>query len=276
LGLAIPATPDPGIRAAVNGLSADQPYLTHAESVLTDQCMRKQGFSYPIQPAKQSIPRDATYGLSVADAQTSGYTSESQELKVPSFTSDNSGPSNAGDQARYSAALFGPPGSPSVTAQAAFMGASMGTSSVGCLADAQRELFGSMEAAVQQTTYESNFSGAGLRESATDPALHTLNQQWSSCMSAAGHPGLADPDHAKSQGQQLAGRQITGLSTGPAKELAVADATCEQQLNYAAQRQNTEDRYLTALVHRIEGEFTAAQESTKTAMANAAKVLTGS
>jgi hypothetical protein len=68
---------------------------------------------------------------------------------------------------------------------------------------------------------------------------------------------------------------LSQLTTGVSKQLAVADATCEQQLNYAPQRRNIEDRYLTAMARRFAGEITSVKQINETAMANAAKVLAG-
>jgi hypothetical protein len=208
LGLTVPATPDPGVRAEIAGLGANEAYLAHAQSVLIDRCMRVQGFSYPIE-TQPAAKQDNEYGLSMADAEKSGYTTESNMLTVPDITSDNLGPTDPAENERYEAALDGAPNAPRVSFPTAFMGGgSESTSSEGCIAEAAKQVFGTMQAAVEQATYEGSFGMQSLAQADADPAIAALNRQWSACMTAAGQPPYDSPAGALNQARKLANMQL--------------------------------------------------------------------
>jgi hypothetical protein len=90
-------------------------------------------------------------------------------------------------------------------------------------------------------------------------------------MAEQGRAGLTDPALARSKAAESYrnGDRRTEI------KIAVADAKCEQQIDYAPQRERLEDLYLTAALHHYEPEIAAVHEMNKKALARARTVLAG-
>ncbi|MGQ0631155.1 MAG: hypothetical protein ACT4P1_08930 [Sporichthyaceae bacterium] len=272
-GWTLPTQGRPAVRQELASLGADSRYLSHAQSVLIARCMRRQGFTYPVEDLNAPVyPRDARYGLSVEEAKRSGYVSQSQILAVPD-EDKSSFPEEPGGREAFGAALFGPDGSSQVEVDIPMTRSELGMSSVGCLADVDRALYGNLETALRRSDVTGNAWNMAEKESGADPGLAVLNQRWSACISKAGYPDLLDPDLASVRARKLTGGRLAGLDTGEPREIAIADATCQQKVDYAPQRRAIEDRYFTALLDHYAEDIAAARAATAAAVFRAKSLL---
>lgn len=268
-GWALPAEPKPDVREEIAALSADSRYLGHVESVLVSRCMREAGFRHPLEELDRPVvPRDEFYGLSVSEARRSGYVTQSHILAIPAEDKSYLPRTESGRRA-WGVALFGPDDAPGVEVDSALMSGRLGTSSEGCLADARRALYGSLETATLRSFVAGNARNVAEREAADDPSVTTLNERWAACMADAGRRGLTDPGHAMSQARKVADGTQAAQGVGEPREIAIDDATCQAGLDYAPQRRYIEDRYLTAVLTEFADEIAAARAAATAALERA-------
>lgn len=272
-GWTLPTQGRPAVREELTSLGADSRYLAHAQTVLIAGCMREQGFTYPVEdPNAPVYPRDARYGLSVEEAKRTGYVSQSQILAIPDEDKSYL-PEEPGGREAFGAALFGPDGSPHVEVAIPMTRSELGTSSAGCLADADRALYGNLETALRRSDVTGNAWNMAETESGTDPGLAVLNERWSACMAKAKYPDLPDPDLARVSARELTGGRLAGLDAGEPREIAIADATCQAKLDYTPQRRAIEDRYMTALLDHYAEDIAATRAATAVALFRAKSLL---
>lgn len=272
-GSPTPLTADPAARQEAESLSAANGDLSRADSVLVDRCMRAQGFSYPVEKAGQRVTRDRSYGLSVAESERTGYQSQSGILRLPDSEPDIA-PSDPAERQRFYLALFGPDDAPGVEVEdPTAPGVRIGMSSGGCVSSAQRELFGGdLAAAIRYGAVSGNFLNHAEAEAGDDPARRALNKRWSSCMKHAGR-SYPDPDKAISAARGLAGNRFAALASGQPREIAIADATCQEQTGYAAARSTIEEHHFRLLLDQHAVAIAAVRESGRAAAAHATEVL---
>jgi hypothetical protein len=264
-----PPAADPAARQETDSLVAANPYLSRAQSVLVDRCMRDEGFSYPLEKPGQAVKRDRTYGLSVEEAQRTGYQSESQILTLPD-REPAIAPTDPTGRTRYYTALFGRGDAAAVQVTDPLTGASVGTSPTGCNSQAQKELFGGdLAAAILHTTVTGDLVPVAEASAAKDRALTALNKRWARCMAQAGWH-YPDPDHALGAARRTGYRALDG---GQPREIAIADATCEEQTDYAAGREAVEEHHLRMLLDRNPATIAAVRKSGAAAMQRARAVL---
>lgn len=268
-GWTLPAEPKPGVRDEVAALNADSRYLGHVESVLVSRCMREAGFRYPVEKLDRPVvPRDESYGLSVSEARRSGYVTQSHILSIPAEDQSYLPEREAGRR-QWHLAQSGPDDAPGVEVDSALMNGRLGTSSRGCLADARRALYGTLETAILRSFVAGNARNVAEREAGHDPSVTALDALWSACMAGAGRPGLTDPGHAMSQARKLADGTQAAQGVGEPREIAIADATCQAETGYAGARRTIEDRYLTALLATYPDEIAATRAATAAALERA-------
>lgn len=268
-GWPLPADAEPGIREAIAALNADSRFLSHASSVLIARCMDEQGFTYPVESLDAPVyPRDASFGLTVEEARRSGYVTQSNILAIPEEDKSYL-PTGAGEAKAWGQALFGPDDAPVVSIDIPLVRGEVGSSSVGCLADAQRRLFGSVEAAIRRNMVAGNTFNMAERQAGVDPQKAALDGRWAACMAGAGRPALTEPGRAVAKARVLAGGKLSGLSSGEPLAIAVDDALCQEEVNYAPLRRAIEDRYLSAVLDTFPADIAAARASTAAALERA-------
>ncbi len=272
-GSTVPLAADPASRAEAESLGADNGYLSRATTVLIDRCMRGHGFAYPVEKPGQRLERDPSYGLSVREAERTGYQSQSRILTLPDWE-PSIAPDDLAERKRFSIALFGADEEPFVEVDDPVApGSRMGMNSAGCNSSAQRELFGGdLATAIRHATVSGDFVDHAARAAAADPAMRKLDRRWSSCMRQSGRD-YDDPDLASSDARGLAGGSFEGLAAGEAREIAVADATCQERTGYPAARSAIEERQFRVLLDRHHDAIAAVRESGRAAKARAAGIL---
>jgi hypothetical protein len=233
--------------------------------------MRTAGFSYPISPDTATPAPDASYGLSVDQATESGYQTQSHVLLVPDVRGDQGPPADPTQRAAYGRALSGPGGA-MTNIHSDMLGISGGGPATGCQAQAESALYGSLQAAALHNLIGANALNAGLAAAAQDPRVHELNRQWSACMTAAGRPGYGDPTAAIDDARRKAGNDYQALAEGSAREIAIADATCQRDTDYPRQRQAVEDQELTGMLHAHPDEFARIEAAGREAATRASEI----
>ena len=133
----------------------------------------------------------------------------------------------------------------------------------GCANDAEAEQYGSLENADNAQFVDSNLILTAFNFAADDPDMTALNKEWSQCMKDAGYSKTAD-------GTEITEPALAASHAGfvPDQEfdIAMADATCQEGMNYGPQRTEIEDRYLTAVADHYEADIQGALEIRKEAL----------
>lgn len=258
----MPAKPYPNVRDQMHALFAGSGTRLSAIEELVWRCMRAKNQTYvKVPPLKRDANPTMTppgYGQSVAEAR-GGYPDRAEQ--------DDTRPDPYQDQTdaqrqAWGEAFFGPESAPQIRVTLP-NGSQVETSSQGCLAEAQKQVYGSLEEMLKTENFAGSLPLEALNRAAADPKLRTLNASWSSCMTEKGQTGLTDPAEARAR----------AAKSGDGAAIAVADAQCEEELDYAGQREDLEDRYLTAALMHYETEVTAIQETNRAALARARKIL---
>ncbi|MCW2904638.1 MAG: hypothetical protein JWO67_6903 [Streptosporangiaceae bacterium] len=272
-GWRLPDQPDRDVRDKMEGLFAGVGVRIAATEELSWRCMTKKGVRYVKRPAPK---RDGNptmsapdYGISPAEAGRHGYRTAAllnESENQPNPYKDQT----PAERQRWGQAFFGPDSAPQIRVKLPG-GSEVETSSQGCLADAQKQVFGSIERMLKSESFAGNLPAQARNRANADPRMRKLNALWSACMTKQGHAGLADPAlaHSKAAESYRNGDRRTEI------KIAVADATCEQQIHYAPQRKRLEDLYYTAALHHYEPEIAAVYEMNKGALARARTVLAG-
>ncbi|MDX6739367.1 hypothetical protein [Actinocorallia sp. A-T 12471] len=144
-------------------------------------------------------------------------------------------------------------------------GSVVSVSADGCVSEARRTLYGSLEDAMTSTALAGNLPIEAKQRAAADPAMKALNATWSACMKDKGHPNLPRPEDARVLAAEA--------PRDEALTIAVADAECEDRSGYAPKRTTLEDRYFTAALTFYEPEVAALTETHRKALARAKKLL---
>ncbi|HEV7935881.1 MAG TPA: hypothetical protein VGP70_26650 [Actinomadura sp.] len=237
------------------------------------RCMAKKGFRYVKRPApKRDVNptmSDPDYGLSPAEAQRHGYRTAAL-LNQSESQPDPYKNQTPAERQRWGQAFFGPDSAPQIRVKLP-VGSEVETSSQGCLAEAQKQVFGSIERMLKSENFAGNLPAQARQRANADPRLKKLNGRWSACVTKQGHAGLTDPVAARSKAAEL---YRNGEREAEIK-LAVADAKCEQQIDYTPQRKRLEDLYYTAALRHYEPEIAAVHEMNKEVLARARTILAG-
>ncbi|GII33824.1 hypothetical protein [Planotetraspora mira] len=269
----LPVNPYPNVRDQMDGLFAGIGTRLSAIEELSWRCMRDKGLKYVKQPPlkKDVNPTmgDPGYGLSVAEARSNGYGTQTNLNEVAGGEDPYRDQSDA-ERQRWGDAYFGPSSAAKVQVTLP-NGAVVETSSEGCLAEAQKQVFGSLEQMLKSENFAGNLPIEVRKRANADPAMRSLNASWSACMAKQGYAGLAEPIAARAK----AGEFYKNADGGFAAEakLAVADSSCERSIGYGPARKRLEDLYYTAALIHYEPEVTAVQEVNSAALARARKIL---
>lgn len=223
--------------------------------------MSKAGVSYTSPPAaafdSSAIPHD--YGLSVETASRQGYWND--ELAVHAANPDAPKFSSTAAKEKYYLAYFGPSDGPTIEVADVINGGTVGVSTGGCLGEGRKAVYGEdLTDWLVADNFAGNFDIVVLANSRDDPAMVDLNKEWSTCMKDAGFPDYNMPDDAMTRSTVDLSPDQGQAAYRSTISIAVADATCEERIDYATQREFIEDRYFTAGVVTFEGQIQATQE----------------
>lgn len=208
----------------------DSQELTQAQDILTGACMRAHGFDYTLtgQLTQNADSREFPYGIDdVAWARTNGY-GFTQRAALSAAQHDNPNAQYIRSlipdrQAAYSAAMFG-----SKTDQVSVTvpsGDTVVQNADGCLAAAERRLYGDFTRWFRAQTVTGNLEPAIEPKVFADPRYLAARRAWSACVGAYGHPA-AGPAELESQ--------AAAAGAGPEREIAAIDAACNARTKLAA------------------------------------------
>ncbi|MFI8263058.1 hypothetical protein [Streptomyces sp. NPDC085665] len=224
------AAADPAVPLAAAGepSAADTRLLERAEQILISRCMAGRGFPYAVTEAPEDTARSFPYGVDdVAWARAHGYGGRDQRAAARAREDDPNqryfrGLSASGRAAARSALMGSAPVGLSATAPT---GMTITASAEGCIADAERTLYGDLATWFRVKVVTMNLRPVRETRVHEDRQYADAVGQWAACMRAAGRP-YPDPDASR----QAAARFGEGMPPAEADaaeaELAVIEATC--------------------------------------------------
>ncbi|MBS2962961.1 hypothetical protein KGA66_07895 [Actinocrinis puniceicyclus] len=209
---------------------SDSDQLAQAQDVMTGECMRARGFDYTVmpRPAHGTDPLEFPYGLDdVAWARANGY-GFAQRAALGAAQHDNPNARyvqrlTSGRRTAYVAAMFGSKSNQvSVTVP---NGDVVVQNTDGCLAAAERRLYGDFVRWFRDQTIAGNLEPAIEPKVFADPRYLAAQRAWSACVRTRGYPA-AGPADLESQ----------AAAAGPeaARKIATIDATCDIRTKLAA------------------------------------------
>lgn len=196
-------------------------------------CMKAKGFDFVVSPRTnhRRDPVAMRYGLpDQTSLSTNGYsTSAAQVDEVQAVAASSPG---------YIEALYGGGGEGDAEEPVDLQDADgriIGQISMpkGCLGQALIEIFGSSQGYMnfaQTISQLDSLSSSSYQAALSSPQMSGLNEEWNSCMQAAGHADFPTPDSALNADWRINSDQPSDL------ELAVAttDGRCREDVDYAS------------------------------------------
>jgi hypothetical protein len=272
----LPAKSDPGVREAMNGLFHGESVRAAAQYEYIYRCMAGRGFHYIKPPvgSKDVNPTMSTrqdYGLSVAQARSSGYGMKPASDNAAGEIDQTAGLSAAQKQA-WGVAFFGREDGPTVRVNLPG-GGQVEENAEGCLAEARTKIYGSLEQQMRLQNLAGNLPIMARRRADADPGMKKLNSAWSNCMSSKGLSGFGAPKDAREKASGFYKRLPQATAKRQETQLAVADASCEAATQYSPQRRLLEDLYYTAGLHYFDGEIASLRELNDESLKRAQRIL---
>ena len=259
--------------ARISGTNKQKLYL--AEQILIQRCMVNLGFRYWIVPFGDLpvMTIHAAFAVpSLATARIHGYHPASAP---PPF---NQGPANAyysklspKRRAEWTAAITGQPGGvrrvPAVQVRLP-QGVVMGHSRMGCVASAERQLYGDYPAWFAAMNTVQALRAILVRSVPKDKAYVGAVRLWSRCMSAHGYPA-ATPARARSAFT----RRMAAAPTAREIAVATAAARCADSTGLTAVTQKLQRRYWNVLYRHYRKEVDTYTKLTRMALPAAREIL---
>lgn len=225
-----PAGPAPAAPAgpAREPSAAETRVLERAEQILISRCMDTRGFPYAVTEAPDDTARSFPYGVDdVGWARAHGYGGRDERAAARAREDD---PNQryfrqlpASRRAAARTALMGP--SPVGLSATAPTGMTVTASAEGCIADAERTLYGDLAAWFRVKVVTMNLRPVREARVREDRHYQDAVGQWAACMRAAGRP-YATPD-ASRQAAARFGESLPAAEADAAEaELATVEATC--------------------------------------------------
>lgn len=260
--------------------------IERAEQQLKSECMATSGFKYlPLEPLPIQW-RQLTHPLTVAAASIDGYASIMLPVNSPTGEANTKYIAELSDagQERYSVALNGSPDL-SETVVISDEAGSVRIRTTGCGRQADRELFGDPIEWAKVSLFLSDIPFMPQYTPQDDPALKSASGRWSKCMKEAGYH-VADPNKAFNDAVVLStprtqrntnGDAIPlptpGVTPGPARNIAVADATCRADTGWDEANRRAALRALSVVLAVHEPEVRAYNSMAAAGVTKARTVL---
>lgn len=271
----------PGVPGGQQGeiTDHDRARIRHAEQLVVQECMRRQGFRYwvaAVPSAEES--RGGGYVLDAPEwAAEHGYGSRLESRALAARTSDpNLGHREKLSKARlrqYLAALVGPPGTPEMSVEIPG-GGTISKAVGGCEAKAEERLYGDRENWFRASRVAGNLTPLYVPDLLRDKRFVAALAKWSRCMRDRNRP-YPDPQAARAA--------VPGLTEGLAEKqafavevrLAVDEATCARDTGFAVAARALENEYRDGLRDRYGEELDTRDRMERAALARAEQI-TGS
>jgi hypothetical protein len=263
-------------RSALRPVShSDNQRLYLAEQFLIKKCMRNLGFRYWIVPYGDlpAMTFQTSFAIpALATARAHGFHPASAP---PPF---NQAPANAyyarlsaKRQAAWTAAITGNPGGsgriPAVEVRLP-QGVVMGHSRLGCVASAEKQLYGNYQAWFAAENTVQALRAIVVQSVLRDGAYARAARRWSWCMNARGYPASSPP-----KARAAFANRVRAAPT--VREIAVATATagCANRTGMAGVIRGLESRYWTGLSRPYRKEFEIYRKLALAALSTASTVL---
>lgn len=217
-----PATSMPPKAGSIDLLvvdSRDRAILLAAQNRLLGDCMRAQGFQFyepslevfqsSIASSEQARRANFPFNTSVEGPRYAPIRSELLDSRNDEYLATLSD----GEVEAYNRAAAG---SWDDTASFEVVGVSMQTPRGGCVSEARRALYGSVEQGLSAEFVTANFDGLILNTVRADRTVIDAENAWSDCMSASGY------DFAQFEAARAAANQTPEVAEG----VAAADGLC--------------------------------------------------
>ena len=269
-GFAVPDQPRKEIRSEIRGLFKDSMALHNYNQRFIQKCMNQAHFQY--EPELSTDAKSFSSVLEETDAiskdevkKNRGYPTEPTEENA---LHDNAGYTKTPQSQRedWDKAFRGEPKEDSELAQEAADAEEnelLRSTNGGCSNKADEEQFGSLEKADQADFISSQLVLDAFNGALDDQEMQDLHSSWATCMKKAGFG-------KDSQGEEVTTPDIAQVwaTTDPGKsyDIAMADATCQQSLEYGTKRTFIEDRYLTGIADFYESQIHGALEIRREAL----------
>ncbi|MER6215492.1 hypothetical protein ABT213_15660 [Streptomyces sp. NPDC001674] len=220
-------------RAGASGAEPDAGQvrvLARAEQILISRCMAARGFAYAVtEPVREEgAARSFPYGLDDVEwARAHGYGGRAERAAAEARAAD---PNQryfhrlaARDRAAARTALMG--ASPTGLSATSPTGMTLTASTEGCIAHAQRSLYGDLAAWFRAKVVAMNLRPAQEERVRRDPRFVEAVGRWAACMKEAGRP-YASPAASRQAAAALTEGLAPDRADAAETALAVTEATC--------------------------------------------------
>ncbi|WP_051695773.1 hypothetical protein [Streptomyces sp. NRRL S-244] len=207
---------------------ADTRLLERAEQILISRCMDGRGFPYAVTEAPDDTARSFPYGVDDIEwARAHGYGGRDQRAAAQAREADPNqryfrGLSASGRAAARTALMGSTPVGLSATAPT---GMTITASAEGCIADAERTLYGDLATWFRVKVVTMNLGPVREARVHEDGQYAQAVGQWAACMRAAGRP-YANPDASRQAAARFGESMPPAEADAAEAELAVVEATC--------------------------------------------------
>ena len=269
-GFAVPDQPRKEIRAEIRGLFKDSMALHNYNQRFIQKCMNQAHFQY-----EPELSTDANSFSSVLDEtdvistdevkENRGYPTEPTEDNDPH---DNAGYTKTPQSQRedWEKAFRGEPKEDSELAEEAADAEEnelLRNTNGGCSNKADEEQYGSLEKADQADFISSQLVLDAFNGALDDPDMQDLHSSWATCMKKA---GFGKDSHDEEVTTPDIAQAWAASDPGKSYDIAMADATCQESLDYGTKRTFIEDRYLTGIADFYESQIHGALEIRREAL----------
>lgn len=276
-GCATAADKIPENRSPAKPTAQQKALLEKAAQVLIGRCMRAHGFQYFLATAPSAAPDERTFPYGIDDvswARKHGF-GRPPERDTP--RSQHASPNARyaanlpeGRQQAYLTALYGTEDeSVSVTLPTGY---TVSQSTNGCLASAQRYLYGDFSRWFRAKTIVNNLAAEIQPKVRNDARYLRALDSWATCMRHSGHPA-ASPSTLRARFVTRSERMDAGETRHLERELAVAEARCMRRTELA-EIAHFLDRLYTAKVRKLRRTHIHAVRAMRTAALGRAREVT--
>lgn len=258
---------------------AEKILVEHAEKLLVQKCMEKEGFRYWVGPMASVAERQGRgYVLNDLDwARKYGYGGQLEKKAEKSRLSDpNVAYANAlpeAERIRHSKTLDGDPSTGMLSVELP-AGGTIQTPRDGCWADTNEQLYGDPATWFRVKKTATSLTPLYVPDLVRDKRFVSAVKAWSRCMRAEGH-AYTDPDEIREKRYAL----TQGLSPARAHatevKLAVAEATCAVETSLGEMALSLEREYRSKKLQRYSRDI-ATYERMRLAALGRAKDVIGS
>ncbi|WP_271395544.1 hypothetical protein [Neomicrococcus lactis] len=272
-----PAEADEKSRRAVATLSEYPPEIEMAQQILIQDCIKKTtGLNPPL------VTNTASGSPSKVIANVFSSEDEARRIGYPTTIADAPDAADVwlkglsgSELDTYSKAMDGPADAPQFEVKTAD-GLPFSSSTVGCLADSKRELFGSLEnEATFMILLNEYYSATRSNSSNRDADLSRLAPKFEKCMKDRGYNVSGFGVHklaASSLGQY---RKATDQPNAEEQKLAAVDFACQEEVNLRSTINNSLAVGAEDWLQANEGKLLAMQEELNKAKDRAIKIING-